>query len=110
MTRLRRARELFGATSLTLMFVACASSSRWPPLAEGARYEVHNPTPCTAQVFTATENNITLQSLGRVPAGGRTVITVPARAEGARVVAMSLYRDGTNCEVGDRIRIRRLGS
>jgi hypothetical protein len=90
--------------------MGCAGSSRWPRLAEGAQYEVHNPTPCTAQVFTATDNNVTLRSLGQVRSGQRAVITVPARSEGTRVVAMSLYRDGTNCEVGDRIRIRRVGS
>lgn len=104
--RLRHARILVGAACLTL--IGCAPSSRWPRLAEGARYEVENPTACTAQVYTATETNVTRRHLGQVASGARGVFTVPPRSEGTRVVAMSLYRDGTNCEVGARIRIRRL--
>jgi hypothetical protein len=79
-------------------------------LTEGGRYEVHNPTQCRAEVYTATEDNVTRRYLGQVPSGGRVVVTVPPRSEGTRVVAMSLYRDGTNCEVDTRIRIRRVGS
>lgn len=92
-----------GAGCLTLM--GCARS-RWPRMTEGGRYEVHNPTPCRAEVYTATEANVTRRYLGDVPSGGRVVVTVPPRSEGTRVAAMSLYRDGTNCEVGARIRIR----
>jgi hypothetical protein len=105
MIRFRHAWVLVAATCLTV--VGCASG-RWPRLIEGARYEVHNPTPCRAQVFTATEDNVTRQRLGDVPSGGRAVFTVPPGSEGTRVAAMSLYRDGTNCEVGPRIRIRRV--
>lgn len=96
---------LLGAACLTL--TGCASS-RWPRVTEGGRYEVYNPTPCRAEVYTATENNVTRRYLGEVPSGGRAVVAVPPRSEGTRVVAMSLYRDGTNCEVGARIRIRRV--
>lgn len=97
---------LVGAGCLTL--VGCAPSSRWPRLTEGARYEVYNPTPCKAEVYTATDDNVTRRYLGAVPTGGRVIVTVPPRAEGTRVAAMSLYRDGTNCEVGARIRVRRV--
>jgi hypothetical protein len=104
----RYACVLVGAACPTLM--GCAPSSRWPRLTDGGRYEVYNPTPCRAEIFTATENNVTRRYLGEVPSGGRVVVTVPPRSEGTRVAAMSLYRDGTNCEVGARIRIRRIGS
>jgi hypothetical protein len=107
MIRFRHACVLVGTLCLT--FLGCAGRSRWPRLAHGAQYEVHNPTFCRAQVYTATENNVTRQYLGQVPSGGRAVVTVPPRSEGTRVVAMSLYPDGTNCEVGARIRIRRVG-
>jgi hypothetical protein len=106
MTRFRYACVLGVTSCLTLM--GCASS-RWPRLAEGGRYEVYNPTPCTAEVYTATDDNVTRRYLGRVPSGGRAVVTVPPRSEGTRVAAMSLYRDGTNCELGARIRVRRVG-
>ncbi len=106
MIRVRHAAVLVGATCLAL--VGCARSARWPRLAEGARYEVYNPTVCRAEVYTVTDDNVTRQHLGGVPSGGRVVVTVPPRAEGTRVAAMSLYRDGTNCEVGARIRIRRV--
>jgi hypothetical protein len=98
---------LVGAAWLPL--VACAPRSRWPRLTDGGRYEVYNPTGCRAQVYTATDNNVTRQYLGQVPSGGRVVVTVPPRAEGTRVAAMALYPDGTNCETGDRIRIRPVG-
>jgi hypothetical protein len=107
MIRFRHACVFGGAACLMLM--GCASS-RWPRLTEGGRYEVHNPTPCRAEVYTATEDNVTRQYLGQVASGGRVVVTVPPRSEGTRVVAMSLYRDGTNCEVEARIRIRRVRS
>lgn len=105
MLRVRYACVLVGAACLTLL--GCASA-RWPRLTDGGQYEVSNPTPCRAQVYTATEDGVTRRYLGRVPSGGRVVVTVPPRSEGTRVVAMSLYRDGTNCEVGARIRIRRV--
>jgi hypothetical protein len=95
---------LVEAIGLTL--TGCASAPRWPRLTEGGRYEVHNPTGCRAQVFTATEDNVTRRYLGQVPSGGRAVVTVPPRSEGTRVVAMALYPDGTNCDVGAQIRIR----
>jgi hypothetical protein len=107
MIRLRHACILAAPTWLAL--TGCVGSSRWPRLTEGARYEVHNPTPCRAEVYTATDDNVTRQYLGAVPSGGRVVITVPPRAEGTRVAAMALYRDGTNCDVGSRIRVRRVG-
>jgi hypothetical protein len=103
MSRVLHACVLVGAAGLTL--IGCARS-RWPRLTEGGRYEVYNPTPCRAEVYTATNDNVTRQYLGPVPSGGRVVVTVPPRSEGTRVVAMSLYRDGTNCEVGARIRIQ----
>lgn len=106
MIRFRQACVLVGAVCLPLM--ACARS-RWPRVTDGGRYEVHNPTPCRAEVYTATDDNVTRRYLGQVPSGGRVVVTVPPRSEGTRVVAMSLYRDGTNCEVGARIRIRPVG-
>jgi hypothetical protein len=107
MIRLGYACVLVAATSLTL--VGCARGSRWPRMVEGAQYEVSNPTQCQAQVFTATENNVTYRLIGRVPSGGRGVVTVPARSQGTRVVAMALYQDGTDCDVEGRIRVRRLG-
>ena len=85
---------------------ACMGSGRWPKLTQGARYEVRNPTVCRAQVYTATENNVTRQHLGDVPSGGSAVFTLPPRAEGTRVVAMALYRDGTDCDVGGKLRVR----
>lgn len=106
MIRFRYAWAIAGITSLTL--VGCAPRSRWPRLAEGARYEVHNPTACRAEVYTATDDGVTRRYLGAVPSGGRAVVTVPPGAEGTRVAAMSLYRDGTNCEVGARIQVRRV--
>jgi len=104
MIAVRRLHVLVVAGCATL--VACASS-RWPKLAEGARYEVHNPTVCRAQVYTATDNNVTRQHLGEVPSGGQAVFTVPPRSQGTRVVAMALYRDGTDCDAGGRLRVRR---
>jgi hypothetical protein len=106
MIRSRHAYVLVGAACLTLL--GCASS-RWPRVTAGGRYEVHNPTPCRAEVYTATEDNVTRQYLGQVPSGGRVVVAVPPRSEGTRVVAMSLYRDGTNCDVESRLRVRRVG-
>jgi hypothetical protein len=103
MSRFRYACVVVGAAGLTL--TGCASS-RWPRLTEGGRYEVYNPSPCRADVYTATEDNVTRRYLGQVPSGGRVVVSVPPRSEGTRVVAMALYRDGTNCDVGARIRIR----
>jgi hypothetical protein len=102
MIPVRRLLILAGCSTLA----ACAGSGRWPRLTEGGRYEVHNPTVCPAQVFTATENNVTRRYLGDVPSGGRAVFTVPPRSEGTRVVAMALYRDGTDCDTGDRLRVR----
>ena len=106
MIRFRHACIPLGATCLTL--IGCAPSSRWPRLTDGGRYEVYNPTPCRAQVYTATDDNVTRRYLGQVPSGARVVVTVPPRSEGTRVAAMSLYPDGTNCEGGAQIRIRRL--
>ncbi len=106
MIHFRHACAFVGVGCVLLM--GCASS-RWPRLTSGARYEVHNPTPCRAEVYTATEDNVTRRYLGHVPGGARLVVTVPPRSEGTRVVAMSLYPDGTNCEVGARIRIRPVG-
>jgi hypothetical protein len=103
MIPIHRLRVLVVAGSATL--VACASS-RWPKLIEGGRYEVQNPTVCRAQVYTATENNVTRQYLGEVPSGGRAVFTVPPSPQGTRVVAMALYRDGTDCDTGGRLRVR----
>lgn len=106
MIRCRYACVLVGAGCLAL--IGCAGSGRWPRLTDGGRYEVHNPTPCRAQVFTATEDNVTRRYIGQVPSGGRVVVTVPPRSEGTRVAAMALYPDGTNCDVGGRIRVRRV--
>jgi hypothetical protein len=106
MMRFRCACVLLAATCPT--FVSCARAAGWARLTDGGQYEVYNPTPCTGQVFTATEDNVTRRFLGRVPSGGRAVFTVPPRSEGTRVVAMALYADGTNCEVGTQIRIRRV--
>ncbi len=92
--------------AMCAVLAACAGSGRWPKLAQGGRYEVQNPTVCPARVYTATEDNVTRQYLGDVPSGGRAVFTVPARAEGTRVVAMALYRDGTDCDVSGRLRVR----
>jgi hypothetical protein len=105
MIRFRHACVVVGVAALTL--TGCASA-RWPRLTDGGRYEIHNPTPCRAQVFTATEDNVTRRHLGDVPSGGRVVVTVPPRSEGTRVAAMALYPDGTNCDVGSRIRVRRV--
>jgi hypothetical protein len=91
-----------------LALMGCVSA-RWPRLTEGGRYEVSNPTGCRAEVYTATEDGVTRRYLGQVPSGGRAVVTVPPRSEGTRVAAMALYRDGTNCDVESRIRIRRVG-
>jgi hypothetical protein len=107
MVRLGRACVLVAATSFT---VGCGRSSRWPRMVEGAQYEVSNPTQCPAQVYTATERNVTRRLIGRVPSGGRAVVTIPPRSDGTRVVAMALYQDGTDCDVEGRIRVRRLGS
>jgi hypothetical protein len=104
MARFRHFRVLVAAVCPAL--AACAGSGRWPKLTEGGRYEVHNPTVCRAQVYTATDNNVTRQHLGDVPSGGRAVFTVPARSQGTRVVAMALYRDGTDCDVEGRLRVR----
>jgi hypothetical protein len=97
-----RALVVAGCSSLA----ACAGSGHWPKLTEGGRYEVQNPTVCRAQVYTATENNVMRQYLGDVPSGGRAVFTVPPRSQGTRVVAMALYRDGTDCDVAGRLRVR----
>ena len=105
MIRFRRLRVLVPLVCSAL--AACAGSGRWPKVSQGARYEVHNPTVCRAQVYTATEHNVTREHLGEVPSGGRAVFTVPPRAQGTRVVAMALYRDGTDCDVGGRLRVRR---
>jgi hypothetical protein len=94
------------AVAVCSVLAACMGSGRWPKLTEGARYEVHNPTGCRAQVYTATEHNVTRQYLGDVPSNGRAVFTVPPRSEGTRVVAMALYRDGTDCDVEGRLRVR----
>jgi hypothetical protein len=107
MIRFRYACVLVAATCLTL--VGCAPAG-WARLTPGARYEVYNPTGCMGQVFTATEENVTRRFLGRVPSGGRAVFTVPPGSEGTRVVGMALYPDGTNCEVGSQIQIRRVRS
>jgi hypothetical protein len=104
MNRSRCACGFIAVTSLAL--AGCMGGGRWPRLTEGGRYEVHNPSPCRAEVYTATEDNVTRNYLGRVPSGGRVVVTVPARSQGTRVVAMALYADGTNCDVESRIRIR----
>jgi hypothetical protein len=107
MNRFRHACVLVGATCLTL--VGCVRAGAWARLTQGGQYEVYNPTPCMGQVFTATEDNVTRRFLGRVPSGGRAVFTVPPGSEGTRVVGMALYPDGTNCETGGQIRIRRVG-
>lgn len=107
MVRLGFASVVVGAASLAL--VGCRSA-RWPRVVEGARYEVTNPTQCVAQVYTATDNNVTRQLIGRVRGGGKATFTAPPGAGGTRVVAMALYQDGTDCDVEQRIRIRRLGS
>jgi hypothetical protein len=98
-----RACIVVGASCLSLL--GCATA-RWPRLVEGGRYEVHNPSACTAQVYTVTDDNVTRRHLGQVPSGGRAVVTVPPRSEGTRVAAMSLYPDGTNCDVGRQLRVR----
>ena len=92
-----------------LSLLGCATA-RWPRLVDGGRYEVHNPSPCTAQIYTVTDDNVTRRYLGRVPSGGRLIVTVPPRSEGTRVAAMSLYPDGTNCDVGAQIRVRAVRS
>lgn len=98
------------AVATALALAGCAGRSRWPRVVEGAQYEVSNPTQCVAQIFTATDNNVTRQLIGRVRGGGRATFTVPPGAGGMRVVALALYQDGTDCDVEQRIRIRRLGS
>ena len=104
MLRCRRSPVLALAACSAL--AACAGSGRWPKLTEGTRYEVHNPTVCRARVYTATEDNVTRDYLGDVPSGGRAVFTAPPRAQGTRVVAMALYRDGTDCDTGGQLRVR----
>ena len=89
------------------MTLAGCARERWPRVTDGGRYEVQNNSGCRAQVYTATEDNVTRRYLGQVPSGGRAVVTVPPRAEGTRVVAMAVYPDGTNCDVGKRVRVRR---
>jgi hypothetical protein len=106
MVDVRHAVILVGAMCVTVN--ACAGAGRWPRLTEGGRYEVTNPTGCRAQVYTATDDGVTRNHLGQVPSGGRAMITVPARSQGTRVVAMALYPDGTNCDVESRIRIREI--
>jgi len=103
---IRFRRVCVGVLASCSALTACAGSGRWPRLAEGGRYEVHNPTGCRAQVYTATEHNVTRQYLGQVPSGGRAVFTVPPRSAGTRVVAMALYPDGTDCDVEGRLRVR----
>ena len=88
------------------LLVSCVGSGRWPKLTEGGRYEVSNPTVCSARVYTATESNVVRRYLGDVPSGGRGMFTVPPRSEGTRVVAMALYRDGTDCDSAGRLRVR----
>ena len=107
MVRLGFASVLVGAVCVAL--VGCRSA-RWPRVVEGARYEVSNPTQCVAQIFTATDNTVTRQLIGRVRGGGRATFTVPPGAGGMRVVALALYQDGTDCDVEQRIRIRRIRS
>jgi hypothetical protein len=72
MIPIRRLRVLVVAGCGT--FVACASG-RWPKLSEGGRYEVHNPTVCRAQVYTATDNNVTHDFQGATtnPEGGFSI-------------------------------------
>jgi hypothetical protein len=79
-----------------------------PRLIEAGRYEVYNPTPCTAEVFTAMDGGATRQNLGQVPSGGRVVFAVPPRAPGTRLVAVAAHPDGSDCERGERVRIRRI--
>jgi hypothetical protein len=105
MSRLCHACAFTIVTCLTLM--GCARE-RWPRLTDGARYEVQNPTGCRAEVYTATDEGVTRRYLGQVPSGGRAVVAVPPRSDGTRVVAMALYRDGTNCDVSSRLRVKRV--
>jgi hypothetical protein len=104
-----RCRYACAFVPLTCLMLGC-SGGRWPRLTQGGRYEVSNPTPCRALVYTATENGVTRRYLGEVPSGGRAVVSVPAGSEGTRVVAMALYRDGTDCDSAGRLRIRPLRS
>jgi uncharacterized lipoprotein YajG len=92
---------------VAVMTLAGCARERWPRVTDGGRYEVQNGSGCRAQVYTATEDNVTRRYLGQVRSGDRVVVTVPPRSEGTRVVAMALYPDGTNCDVGKRVRVRR---
>jgi hypothetical protein len=84
---------------------------------EAGKYEVYNPTSCTAEVFTSNDPGVgarpkARETLGQVASGARMVFTLPQLPAGTRLYAVATIREDVDCERVQRVRIsiRRLGS
>jgi hypothetical protein len=97
------------AACLTLTTCVPAGGRGEARLTEAGEYEVYNPSSCSARVYISSDPGTSGHTLGEVPSGGRMVFAVPRRAPGSRIVASALHADGTDCDPGGRIRIRRVG-
>jgi hypothetical protein len=71
-------------------------------------YEVYNPTPCVAIASTVDQATLDKTELARVPSGSRVIIRVPSLHQGVRLVATATAPDGSDCERGYQIAVRRL--
>ena len=113
MTRLSWLATLSFACSF-LVAAACAPHAprQATPLARdtAADYEIYNPTPCEAIAYTVDQTGYRRSELARIPSGVRILVRVPPLPEGTRVVDHAIAPDGTDCERGYRIGVRRLES
>jgi len=113
MNRPSRLAEFFVALSFALV-AACAQRppEQLMPLSTStaADYEFDNQTPCEAIAYTVDQTGLNRTPLGRVPSGVRLVIRVPPLPRGTHVTVSSTNADGTDCERGYRLVVRRIES
>jgi hypothetical protein len=96
------------------VFAACTShmvsSSASTPQPVTSDYEIFNPTPCVAIAYTVDQAGLTSNELARIPSGVRLLIRVPPLHPGTHLEAHAIAPDGTDCERGYRIVVRRVES
>ena len=105
-----------GAFLLAIAFVP-AACAQYPPAQPtplttetAADYEFYNPTPCVAIAYAVDQTGSNRTELGRVPSGTRLLIRVPPLPRGTHVTASATASDGTDCERGYHIVVRRMES
>jgi hypothetical protein len=110
---MRLARPFARQDLLSGIVLLCACATGGTPQSaqapqDASDYEVYNPTACAATVFTFDQTGLNREVIGSVPSGGRVVFHVLPSSRVSGVGAHAVASDGTNCEHGERVRVRRL--